>query len=374
MNYNRAALKNEVKEDLRRTRPKAILVSLVFLVVSYALSAAVELIQSGFAAGGAIQEFLGLVQMAQYGFMDEAELLRELLELSEQMTAVVGVGLVFGLISAVINWTLAFGYQGYCLDMVRGKNPGFGRLACAFPQWGWVLLTGLLVALFTALWSILLCIGGTVATVALVMLLDNSLGITLTIVVWLAVFACIIAISLRYSMSNYILLDEKVDSLEAISRSKAMMRGRKWHLFVLGLSFIGWYLLIGLIGGIVGAVGSFISMGAAFSNGMDIGSSVFSLLGGMSLTTVLTWLLTLPLMMWLQPYVGGATAKFYDWMKQTDEEHGVWESGNSAGGQAPSFPQYEAPEPPARPEPPAQPAEQEPPRRADNAPDRPNYE
>lgn len=370
MNYDRAALKYEVKNDLRQTRPKAIWVTVVYLVVSYAVTAIVELIEGSLVSSGVIQDFIELAQMAQYGFIDEQELLREMMELSSQMSTAVGAGLLFGLISSIITWTLTFGYQGYCLGMVRGENPGYSRLLCAFPQWGWVLLTGLLVALFTALWSILFSILATIATVVLAIFMDNSMGVTLIIVAWLAVFAGIIAVSLRYSMANFILLDEKVDALEAISRSKAMMRGRKWHLFVLQLSFIGWFLLVGLIGGVVGSIGSFISLGTAFSSGVDIYS--FSAgFGGISITAVLIWLLTLPLMLWLTPYMTGAEAKFYDWMKQTDMEHGVWESDHY---QAPSVPRYEEPSQPQRPVPPAAPEQPHQPEPPKDVPDRPNYE
>lgn len=38
--------------------------------------------------------------------------------------------------------------------------------------------------------------------------------------------------------------------MDAIRKSKELMRGHKWDLFVLDLSFIGWILLSMLTGGI----------------------------------------------------------------------------------------------------------------------------
>ncbi|MCZ8518379.1 MULTISPECIES: DUF975 family protein [Paenibacillus] len=38
--------------------------------------------------------------------------------------------------------------------------------------------------------------------------------------------------------------------MEALSRSKEMMKGHKWRYFVLGLSFLGWVLLAVLTAGI----------------------------------------------------------------------------------------------------------------------------
>ena len=139
----------------------------------------------------------------------------------------------------------------------------------------------------------------------------------------LALAAGVIAISLRYSMANYILLDERVDALEAISRSKAMMRGRKWHLFVLELSFIGWYLLVYLIVVVVVWIGMTVLGGIWFSGlGMAIPTGAFA---GMIVVVLVAFLCAVPLLIWLQPYFTGAHAKFYDWSRQADQNSGVWE-------------------------------------------------
>ncbi len=50
--------------------------------------------------------------------------------------------------------------------------------------------------------------------------------------------------SFSYAMTNYILVDNpELSANEAIERSMAMMRGHKFDLFYLYLSFIGWYIL-----------------------------------------------------------------------------------------------------------------------------------
>ena len=47
-----------------------------------------------------------------------------------------------------------------------------------------------------------------------------------------------------YALTPYILKDNpELSCLEAIERSRLMMKGNKWRLFVLYLSFIGWFLL-----------------------------------------------------------------------------------------------------------------------------------
>lgn len=49
---------------------------------------------------------------------------------------------------------------------------------------------------------------------------------------------------LAYSLTPYILKDNpELSCLQAIERSRLMMKGNKWRMFVLILSFIGWFLL-----------------------------------------------------------------------------------------------------------------------------------
>ena len=56
-----------------------------------------------------------------------------------------------------------------------------------------------------------------------------------------------------YCMVPFILADNpNIGAKEAITLSRKMMDGNKWRAFVLDLSFIGWFLLVGLTGGILG--------------------------------------------------------------------------------------------------------------------------
>lgn len=390
MEYNRAALKQEVKYDLQNTSPRAVIVSLVYLLVTFALSLIVEVGQMPLTnmLDGVMADIRWLSEELTSGVFNERALFQALdeMDLGDALKEVVVFSGIFSLISSVINWTLTYGYEGYCLGMVRRKNPGYTRLLCAFPKWGWVILAGFLVGLFTALWAILIVILALLATVAVIFLVEGSWGVTLTIVIWLAAMAWFVSITLRYAMTNYILLDEKVDALEAISRSKAMMRGRKWHLFVLELSFMGWILLAGLIGGVVGGIASL-----AVGDPHPLYSASDPII-----VTVVTELAVLPLMMWLQPYMVGSTAKFYNWMKHTDIAHGVWEGrypkrrqpiqtqpepqqeeqSTQALPEIPHIPAYEEPaaqpEQPREPEQPVESARSAAP--TDDVPDRPNYE
>jgi len=53
-----------------------------------------------------------------------------------------------------------------------------------------------------------------------------------------------IIMAYAYSMAIYISNDNpELSAMDAIKKSKELMRGHKWDLFVLDLSFIGWILL-----------------------------------------------------------------------------------------------------------------------------------
>ena len=382
MNYDRAALKYEVKEDMRLIRPRPLLATLIFLLVSAALTGLIQWLQSWMTAGGIqeLMDLMGLVEMAEYGLISDEELVQAVVELFGSVGSVAGISMLFALLSSLITWTLSFGYQGYCLDMVRRKDPSYGRLACALPQLGWVLLTGFLVTVFTFLWTLLMTLGAVVVIFLATLLFGNSfLTSLIAFAALLALAAGVIAISLRYSMANYILLDERVDALEAISRSKAMMRGRKWHLFVLELSFIGWYLLVYLIVVVVVWIGMTVLGGIWFSGlGMAIPTGAFA---GMIVVVLAAFLCAVPLLIWLQPYFTGAHAKFYDWSRQADQNSGVWEGRYD--DHVPVRPQYEAPQPPQPPLPPEESQQPKPepqpepgpePEPPASAPDRPSYE
>ena len=75
------------------------------------------------------------------------------------------------------------------------------------------LVLGLLLTIFVALWSLLFVIPGIIMAYA-------------------------------YSMAAYVKVDHpEYSPIQAIRASAELMRGHKWQLFVLDLSFIGWYLL-----------------------------------------------------------------------------------------------------------------------------------
>jgi uncharacterized membrane protein len=57
--------------------------------------------------------------------------------------------------------------------------------------------------------------------------------------------------SYSYRLVNYIsLLEPELPHSEVLKKSEELMMGKKWDLFLFDLSFIGWYILVGLTCGL----------------------------------------------------------------------------------------------------------------------------
>lgn len=117
------------------------------------------------------------------------------------------------LIGLIVGGTIALGYARFNLNLVDRANPQFMDVFSLFTRFKEAFLLNLLKDIFVILWTLLLFIPGLIA-------------------------------SLSYSMAYYILLENpEMSALEAIKASKDLMKGYKFKLFCLDLSFIGWQLL-----------------------------------------------------------------------------------------------------------------------------------
>lgn len=116
--------------------------------------------------------------------------------------------------SLLLTGPLMLGMAKVYLLMVReAKKPTMEDLFSGFSQFGQSLALYLLVAIFVFLWSLLLVVPGIIKAIS-------------------------------YSQAFYILADHpEMTAKEALNESKRIMDGHKMDYFVLGLSFILWFLL-----------------------------------------------------------------------------------------------------------------------------------
>ena len=140
-------------------------------------------------------------------------------------TLIVG-GLIVGAAGFTIIGTIilagpiAAGLALVQLSALRGQQVEFGDMFKGFNNFGTNCGAGVLVAIYTWLWSLLFVIPGIVKAYS-------------------------------YSMTFYILADHpEMKANDAITASRNMMNGHKWDLFVLDLSFFWWILLVSVTCGI----------------------------------------------------------------------------------------------------------------------------
>ncbi|WP_220751671.1 DUF975 family protein [Apilactobacillus xinyiensis] len=129
---------------------------------------------------------------------------------------------IFSIVSGLIMTGITF----VCIDHIRNKaefDKPFSHSATIINNskyfWGTVFI-GILSYILTYLWTLLLIIPGIIK-------------------------------SLAYSQAMYIYRDavdkgEHISYMDAITKSRQLMNGHKWEFFVLQLSFIGWFLLVGI--------------------------------------------------------------------------------------------------------------------------------
>ena len=113
------------------------------------------------------------------------------------------------------------GYSQFNLNIIDYKETKFSQLFGYFKHWSVAIVSGLLRALYTFLWTLLFIIPGIIAAYS-------------------------------YRMTPYILAENPdMAPNDAITRSKEMMVGNKWRLFCLEFSYIGWDILCVLTFGIL---------------------------------------------------------------------------------------------------------------------------
>ena len=129
---------------------------------------------------------------------------------------------IFALIGLIIGGPIQVGYARFSLKITRGEPVEFMDLFSGFDVFGDAFLLNLRILLRTIGWMLLFIIPGIIA-------------------------------AYRYSQVFYIMAEHpELGSGECINRSKAMMRGNKWNLFCLQMSFFGWFLLTIVSFGIAG--------------------------------------------------------------------------------------------------------------------------
>ena len=215
--WNRAGLKANAKENLKRYYWPAFLVCIISGI---------------FNGGGGSYGGFNSMQTRFNSDSHSFQSFRDDFLLQPDMLWVLGIVASIGIVVILIGFAVSLlvgnpllvGKNRYFMCS-RDTKTGIGEIGFAYSSgnfWN-VVKTMFLKDLFIFLWTLLFIIPGIIK-------------------------------SFEYAMIPYILAENPgIDSKRAFELSKEMMRGEKWNYFVLQLSFIGW-ILLGLLACCIGGV------------------------------------------------------------------------------------------------------------------------
>lgn len=198
------------------------------------------------------------------------------------------LGLCLFLLIPIILLPIDFGFYVSFLKQLRKIPQDMGCLLSEFK--GRVYLTMILKSLYICLWALLFFIPGIIKAYS-------------------------------YSMTYYVMADNpELSGNEAIDASRHLMKGHKWQLFYLHLTFIGW--------GAVAYLPYYIFLSYAYLNGLSQNQSLL-LSGqmqpeavmdtlGMSAINILLFLWMFVASLFLTPYIQTAQAAFYEDLKSQE--------------------------------------------------------
>ena len=144
-------------------------------------------------------------------------------QLNGRYGMMLGVTFIYSLIVGLLSSTVAgalllagpmmFGLYWCVAAFVRGNSVGIEKLFCGFSDFARTMLLGLMYQIYIFLWSLLFIIPGIIK-------------------------------ALEYSMAFFVMVDHpEMDWKQCLAESSRLTNGYKGKLFLLQLSFIGWYLL-----------------------------------------------------------------------------------------------------------------------------------
>ena len=213
MKVNRKEIKREARESMRAHRPSVYLVALVFLILIWVLdSLSFKLLHPGQSAQDIVDSYIARQEAVQDA-LENGDITGFVIEYEQTEPEPATGARLIDLAISIMNIMITAGFVLFCLNVSRNAEAGFGNLFDTFGIFFRVLWLHIVMGFFIFLWSLLLVVPGIIA-------------------------------GYRYSQALYVLLDDpSKGALECIRESKEMMRGHKWQLFVLQLSFIGWAIL-----------------------------------------------------------------------------------------------------------------------------------
>ncbi len=220
MKVDRKELKAQAKAAMRQAKPSPYWVVLLLTVITAVLTVL------GMSLNGTLEAYRAMYAAALEG---QAVVV-------EPRAAGGVLGWILQLALEVMSAELTVGLAVYTLRVWRREKAGCGDLFDGFGVFFRSIWIQLLPSLFVTLWSLLYVMPVT----ALIVMTGQSWWM----VAGLPLLIPAVAASYSYRQAVYIMLDNPgMNCFQCVALSRAVMQGRRWELFVLDLSFLGWVFL-----------------------------------------------------------------------------------------------------------------------------------
>ncbi len=224
-------LKRNARATMKEAHPHPALVTLVvlaILLVTQVLSLAVN---------GELALYRSLMQSAMDGELETV--VYALVNGSGSVSVRSGTGLIPWLLTLALDlmtMVISMGYSLYSLRVHRREHPGVGDVFDAFGRFFRVvvlsLLRGLIISTLSGIYVFVAAFVGT------------FVDMYLATVLCLPALAPMFMASYAYRLADFLVFDHpEYSAVQSLALSRMAMKGRKWELCKLDLSFFGWMLL-----------------------------------------------------------------------------------------------------------------------------------
>lgn len=173
-----------------------------------------------------------------------------------------GIATIASIVSIIISIPLSYGVLVSTIKILHDEEVNSTEfLNIGFKNFGkvWSVYLRVFLKLIPAILVLILSIVIIVLSFVKNSTLENttfqstsSVMFIIGMILYIIGFIYLIIKGLNYSLTSYILNENSdTSSLEIANTSEKLMQGNKWNFVKLSLSFIGWYLLIGVISAII---------------------------------------------------------------------------------------------------------------------------
>lgn len=204
---DRKTIKQNAKQLCRTAKPSLIAMGLIFTLISAVISALSTSVLGNGVPRDAVDRF-----MYSYSTGNYEKALSFVAELQPSPASS-----LISLLLKIVLWIVTAGFVIFIMNSVRRKEPAYANILDGFGLTLRVIGLNILEGIVIALMSCLLVVPG-------------------------------IIFGYAYRQAMYIMIDHpEKPVLQCMKESRRMMRGHKWELFVMDLSFLGWLLLAAIL-------------------------------------------------------------------------------------------------------------------------------